>query len=167
MNKLSLVPPIPPPIPDDARPKPTPVNETVSCADATAHLSAAHVAVPIPIAVPAVGSGREDTPRLSTCYAIAVALDAITVRIGALAGKKVAWLAEHATRGSAAVVLHLAESVGAADDVRPQHIACARAAVLECDSALTLLQHRGACPAKLREQTRELTRRLIELLSHF
>jgi hypothetical protein len=72
-----------------------------------------------------------------------------------------------ATRPSASgsAALNLAEAVGRQGADRAQRFRIARGPSPEVDAALTLLGHRRACPSELRGQARELTVRLVSMLT--
>jgi four helix bundle protein len=53
--------------------------------------------------------------------------------------------------------MNIAEACGREGADRARCLRIARGSALEVDAALTLLAHRGACPALARQDARELT----------
>ena len=92
-----------------------------------------------PSTLPALDHERLDA------YRVAVALDAIVVKVARQAGRGHAWLCDQAQRASGSAVLNLAEAVGREHADRARALRIARGSLLETDAALTLLAHRGAC----------------------
>ena len=105
-----------------------------------------------------------DHERLDA-YDIAVQLDCAVVSLTRRAGRGHAWLCDQATRASASVVLNLAEALGREGLDRARALRIARGSALEVDAALKLLLHRGACGATERAQAKELTRRVVAMLT--
>jgi len=108
--------------------------------------------------------GAEGEPRISTCYSMALALDALVTHTVADVPRVHAWLADHAQRASALLVLHLAESVCRSGDDQDRFLDMARASALEVDAVLTLLAHRGVCSRRRRREARDVTMRLVASL---
>ncbi len=110
-------------------------------------------------------SGRPlDHERLDA-YRVAVALDALVVRVARAAPRGHGWLADQAQRASGSAVLNLAEAVGREGADRARCLRISRGSALELDAALTLLEQRGACPSAVRAQARELSERLVAMLT--
>ncbi len=117
------------------------------------------------VSAPLASIAPEATPRISTCYSMALELDAFVARTAAEAPRTHAWLADHAQRASATLVLHLTESVRHQGDDRLRFLAMARAAALEVDAVLTLLANRGVCTRRRRAAARDATMRLVDALA--
>jgi four helix bundle protein len=62
-------------------------------------------------------------------------------------------------------VLNLAESTGREGADRARCLRISRGEALEVDAALTLLEHRGACPPSVRAEARALSVRLVAMLT--
>jgi four helix bundle protein len=115
-------------------------------------------------AVAPTASPLLDHERLDA-YRVAVALDDIVVTIARRAPRGHAWLAQQAQEASGSAVLNLAEAVGRQGADRTQRFRYSRSSALEVDAALTLLCHRGACVQDLRATARDLTVRLVCMLT--
>ena len=98
-------------------------------------------------------------------FAVAVELDGAVVGIAHRSGRGHAWIADQAMRASASVVLNLAEALGREGADRARALRIARGSALELDAALTLMLHRGACRAAERQAAKELTVRMVALLT--
>ena len=98
-------------------------------------------------------------------YTVALELDGAVVAITHKAGRGHAWIADQAMRASASVVLNLAEALGREGADRARALRIARGSALELDAALTLMLHRGACRAAERQAAKELTVRMVALLT--
>ena len=107
---------------------------------------------------------RLDHERLDA-YDVAVALDGAVVAMARSAGRGHGWLCDQATRASASVVLNLAEALGREGLDRARALRIARGSALEVDAALTLLLHRGACRTDQRKAARDLTVRVVAMLT--
>ena len=105
-----------------------------------------------------------DHERLDA-YDVALQLDAEVVILTRRAGRGHGWLCDQATRASASVVLNLAEALGREGLDRARALRIARGSALEVDAGLTLLFHRGACGAAERAQAKDLTRRVVAMLT--
>ena len=114
--------------------------------------------------LPAPLPGTLDHERLDV-YAVAVELDDAVVRIARRAARGHGWLCDQAQRASGSTVLNIAESVGRQGADRARCFRIARGSVLELDSALTLLLHRGACTPEIRAHARTLTVRVAAMLT--
>jgi len=110
-------------------------------------------------------SARLDHERLDV-YAAAVALDGAVVSLVRVAPRGHAWLGDQAQRASASVVLNLAEALGREGADRARMLRISKGSALELDAALTLLRHRGACNPAAREQSRDLTVRVVAMLTN-
>jgi len=97
-------------------------------------------------------------------YRVAVELDKLVVRICRGLGRGHAWLRDQAERASGSTALNLTEAVARRGADRAQRYRIARGSLLECDAALTLIEHRALCAPALREQARVLTVRLSAML---
>jgi four helix bundle protein len=96
---------------------------------------------------------------------VAVALDALVVRVARTAPRGHGWLCDQAQRASGSCVLNLAESTGREGADRARCLRISRGEALEVDAALTLLEHRGACPPSVRAEARALSVRLVAMLT--
>jgi four helix bundle protein len=105
-----------------------------------------------------------DHERLDACR-VAVELDRLVVQICQRIGRGFSWRCDQLQRASSSVALNLAEAVGRQGADRAQRFRIARGSALEVDAALTLLGHRRGCPGELRGQARELTVRLVRMLT--
>jgi len=105
-----------------------------------------------------------DHERLDA-YRVAVALDALVVRVARTAPRGHGWLCDQAQRASGSCVLNLAESTGREGADRARCLRISRGEALEVDAALTLLEHRGACPPSVRAEARALSVRLVAMLT--
>ena len=98
-------------------------------------------------------------------YAIAIELDGAVVGIAHKSGRGHAWISDQAMRASASVVLNLAEALGREGADRARALRIARGSALELDAALTLMLYRGACRAAERNAAKQLTIRVVAMLT--
>lgn len=98
-------------------------------------------------------------------FKVAVDLDGAVMAIAHHAGRGHAWIADQTARASASVVLNLAEALGREGADRARALRIARGSALELDAALTLMLHRGACRAAERQAAKDLTIRVVALLT--
>ena len=103
-----------------------------------------------------------DHERLD-CYSVAVALDRLIVGLAKRRGH--AWLWDQALRASGSTALNVGEACGREGADRVRCFRIARGSALETDVALTLLAHRGACSDEHRRSARELSVRIVEMLT--
>jgi four helix bundle protein len=108
--------------------------------------------------------GRLDHERLDAWH-VAVALDALAVRVAAQTPRGHAWLCDQLLRASGSAVLNLTESVGRSGGDRAHLLRIARGSALEVDGALTLLANRRVCADDVRAEARQLTERLVAMLT--
>ena len=105
-----------------------------------------------------------DSERLDA-YRVAVRLDELVTSVARRPGRGHAWLREQAEKASGSVVLNLAEAVGREGADRAQRLRISRGSALEVEAAMTLLAHRGLCPATARAEARALVVRLVSMLT--
>jgi four helix bundle protein len=108
--------------------------------------------------------GTLDHERLDA-YRVAVELDELVSRLLRQSSRGHAWLFDQTQRASGSAVLNLAEAIGRDGADRARCLKIARGSALEADAAMTLLEHRGLCPASIRPRARQLVGRLAAMLT--
>jgi four helix bundle protein len=105
-----------------------------------------------------------DHERLDV-YTVAVSLDKHVTSMARQGGRGHSWIWDQAQRASGSTALNVGEGCGREGADRRRCFRIARGSALETDVALTLAAHRGLCSEEDRRIARELSVRVVSMLT--